>query len=202
VTAICAFAALGGFLFLNTLYLQDVRGFSALHAGLYSLPTALMMLILAPVSGRIVGQRGARIPLLLAGALLTAGPLLLIGLTPHTSVGLLIGAYFVLGAGMGLINAPITVAAVSGMPPAQAGVASAIASTSRQLGFALGVAVVGAVTGAGDSAAHGFGSAFASATHPGWIVISGLGALVFILAVLTTNAWALGTARRTAELFS
>jgi len=200
VTAICAFASLGGFLFLNTVYLQDVRGFSALHAGLYSLPTAVMMLVLAPISGRIVGQRGARIPLLLAGALLTAGPLLLIGLTPHTSTGLLIGSYFVLGAGMGLINAPITVAAVSGMPPAQAGVASAIASTSRQLGFALGVAVIGAVTGAGD--AHGFGPAFASATHPGWFVISGLGALVLILALVTTNAWALGTAKRTAELFT
>jgi EmrB/QacA subfamily drug resistance transporter len=200
VTAICAFASLGGFLFLNTVYLQDVRGFSALHAGLYSLPTAVMMLVLAPISGRIVGQRGARLPLLLAGVLLTAGPLLLISLTPHTSVALLIGSYFVLGAGMGLINAPITVAAVSGMPPAQAGVASAIASTSRQLGFALGVAVIGAVTGAGD--AHGFGPAFAAATHPGWFVICGLGALVLILAVITTNAWALRTAKRTAELFA
>ena len=200
VTAICAFAALCGFLFLNTVYLQDVRGFSALHAGLYSLPTAVMMLVLAPVSGRIVGQRGARIPLLLAGGLLTAAPVLLIGLTPHTSTGLLIGSYFVLGAGMGLINAPITVAAVSGMPPAQAGVASAIASTSRQVGFALGVAIIGAVTGAGD--AHGFGPTFATATHPGWFVISGLGALVLILAVITTNAWALRTAKRTAELFA
>jgi EmrB/QacA subfamily drug resistance transporter len=200
VTAICSFAAFGGFLFLNTVYLQNVRGFSALHAGLYSLPLAVMMLILAPISGQIVGQRGARIPLMLAGACLTAGPLLLIGLSPHTSVGLLIGAYFVLGAGIGLINAPITVAAVSGMPPAQAGVASAIASTSRQLGFALGVAIIGAVTGAGD--AHGFGPTFATATHPGWIVISGLGALVLVLALISTSSWALASAKRTAELFT
>ena len=59
--AICAFAALGGFLFLNTLYLQDVRGLSPLHAGLYLLPMAVMLLVFAPVSGRIVGRRGAAV---------------------------------------------------------------------------------------------------------------------------------------------
>jgi hypothetical protein len=52
LTAVCAFAALGGFLFLNTLYLQDVRGFSALHAGLYLLPMAAMIVVFAPLSGR------------------------------------------------------------------------------------------------------------------------------------------------------
>ena len=58
VIAVCAFAALGGFLFLNTLYLQDVRGYSALHAGLYTLPMAVMTMVFAPLSGRIVGARG------------------------------------------------------------------------------------------------------------------------------------------------
>src|SRR5260370_4397332 len=65
--AIFAFAAFGGFLFLNSLYLQDVRGFSALHAGLLLVPMALMMLVLSPLSGRIVGSRGPRLPLLAAG---------------------------------------------------------------------------------------------------------------------------------------
>ena len=67
VIAVCAFAALGGFLFLNTLYLQDVRGFSALHAGLYTLPMAAMTVLLAPLSGRIVAVRGPRLPLIAAG---------------------------------------------------------------------------------------------------------------------------------------
>ena len=61
--AVCAFAALGGFLFLNTLYLQDVRGYSALHAGLYLLPTAAMIVVCAPLSGRILASRGPRLPL-------------------------------------------------------------------------------------------------------------------------------------------
>jgi EmrB/QacA subfamily drug resistance transporter len=199
-TAVVAFAGMGGFIFLNTLYLQEVRGFSALHAGLYSLPMALVMLVLAPLSGRIVGTRGARGPLAVSGLLLTAGPLLLVGLSEHTSPGLLIGAYLISGAGMGLVNPPITNTAVSGMPPAQAGVASAIASTSRQVGFALGVAVIGAVTGAG--AEQRFGASFASATHPGWWVTSGLGLVVFALAVLSTGAWAQRTATRTAALLA
>ena len=194
-TAVCAFAAMAGFIFLGTLYLQAVRGFSALHAGLYSLPMAVMMLILAPVSGRLVGSRGSRWPLVIAGALMTAGPLLLIGLDVRTSAGTLIAAYVVFGAGIGLVNPPITTAAISGMPPEQAGVAAAIASTSRQIGFALGVAVAGAVTGAGAS--ERFGPAFAVATHPGWAIIAGLGAVGLVLGVATSSQRAVRTAQDT-----
>src|ERR1019366_4332833 len=51
--AVCAFAAMGGFLFLNTLYLQNVRGFSPFHAGLYTLPMAGITLVIAPLSGQL-----------------------------------------------------------------------------------------------------------------------------------------------------
>src|SRR5690242_6290614 len=67
VIAITAFSALAGFLFLNTLYLQDARHLSALHAGLYTLPMAAMTVLAAPLAGRITGQRGPRVPLLVAG---------------------------------------------------------------------------------------------------------------------------------------
>ena len=70
--ALCAFAALGAFLFLNTLYLQDVRGLSPLRAGLCMLPMAAMVLVFAPLSGRLVGSRGPRPPLLAAGVALIA----------------------------------------------------------------------------------------------------------------------------------
>jgi len=53
-------AVFAGFLFLITLYLQDVRGYSALHAGLYTLPMAAMTVVFAPLSGRIAGARGCR----------------------------------------------------------------------------------------------------------------------------------------------
>ena len=56
IVSICAFVSLGGFLFLNTLYLQDVRGYSPLHAGVALLPMAALMMIFSPLSGRMVGQ--------------------------------------------------------------------------------------------------------------------------------------------------
>ncbi len=145
VIAVAAFATLGGFLFLNTLYLQEVRGLSPLKAGLYTLPMAVMTMLLPPISGRIVGTRGPRIPLLIAGIALTVSCVMLSRSGATTSFAWLFAAYVVFGIGFGFVNAPITNAAVSGMPRAQAGVASAIASTSRQVGATLGVAVVGAL---------------------------------------------------------
>jgi len=195
--AISALAALGGFLFLNTLYLQDVRGLSALSAGLYTLSLAVMTLLLAPLSGWIVSRWGARLPLVVAGVAMTAGGLLLTDLAPGTSVARLMTAYVIFGIGTGMVNAPITNTAVSGMPRAQAGVAAAIASTSRQVGQSLGVAVVGAAV---TSAMHGLLRVnFAQASHVGWWIIAGCGAAVLLLGVVTTGRWALGTAARTAE---
>jgi len=198
--AVLAFAAQGGFLFLNTLYLQGERGFSPFHAGLYMLPMAAMTLVCAPLSGRIVAQRGARAPLVIAGLGMTAGAVMLTGLGQATDSTYLLAAYFVFGLGTGMVNPPITNTAVSGMPPSQAGVAAALASTSRQVGMTLGVAVIGAIAGA--SVDGGIGKGFAEATHPAWWLIAVLGAAILGLAVITTTAWARATAERTAERLS
>jgi EmrB/QacA subfamily drug resistance transporter len=196
VIAVCAFAALGGFLFLNTLYLQDVRGYSALHAGLYTLPMAAMTIIFAPLSGRIVGTRGPRLPLLVAGAAITISGVMLLRLTNATPISWLIIAYVIFGIGFGLVNAPITNTAVSGMPRTQAGVAAAVASTSRQVGSSLGVAVVGSAV---LSALAGvFRLGFAQASHVGWLIIAGCGVAVFAVGAITTGRWARATAERTA----
>ena len=195
--AISAFAATAGFLFLNTLYLQDVRGLSALHAGLYMLPMAAMTLVLAPVSGRIIGRRGPRLPLLVAGVAMTAGAVMLTRLTPATSVSWLMTAYVIFGIGFGMVNAPITNTAVSGMPRAQAGVAAAVASTSRQVGQSLGVAVVGSALA---SVLHGpLRAGFTQASQAGWWIVTGCSAAVLLLGALTSGRWALGTAARSAE---
>lgn len=197
--AVLAFAAQGGFLFLTALYLQEVRGLSPFHTGLYLLPVAGMTLVFAPLSGRLVGSRGARPPLLVAAVALIAAAVMLTRLAPGTSWGYLLAAYFVYGLGLGLVNPPITNTAVSGMPPAQAGVAAAVASTSRQLGVTLGVAVIGAV--AGGSIVGGIGKGFAAATHAGWWIVVGLGVAILVIAAVTTTDWANETARRTAERF-
>ena len=195
--AVAAFAALGGFLFLNTLYLQEVRGLSPLQAGLDTLPMAAMTMLLPPVSGRIVGRRGARIPLVIAGVALTASCLMLVGLSATTPFSWLFTAYVVFGIGFGFVNAPITTAAVSGMPRAQAGVAAAIASTSRQIGQTLGVAVVGSLVSVSLQGTNHVD--FALASRAGWWVLAGCGAMVLILGAVATTSWARDTARRTAE---
>jgi EmrB/QacA subfamily drug resistance transporter len=197
--AVCAFAMLGGFLFLNTLYLQDVRGLSPLDAGLYVLPMAGATAVLAPISGRIVGRSGTRVPLLIASVALIVGALMLTQISAGTAPAYLFGAYLVFGIGFGLINPPITNTAVSGMPSSQAGVAAAVASTSRQVGATLGVAIVGAVAGSGLSGVIGKG--FASATHASWWIIVGLGVAILIISLLSTTEWASETAARTAARF-
>ncbi|MER6841708.1 MFS transporter [Streptomyces platensis] len=200
VVAVCAFAALAGFLFINTLYLQNIRGLSALDAGLYMLPMAGMTLIFAPLSGRLVGSRGPRLPLLLAGAAMGASGLLFAAFDAQSADPLMFTGYVLFGIGFGLVNAPITNTAVSGMPRTQAGVAAAVASTSRQVGQSLGVAVIGAVLASGAHATA-TADAFLAAGRPAWWIIAGCGAAVLLLGALTTGRWARATADRTAALF-
>ncbi|MEU2453790.1 MFS transporter [Streptomyces sp. NPDC012765] len=195
VIAISAFAGLAGFLFLNTLYLQDVRGLSALHAGLYMLPMAGLTVLFAPLAGRLVGSRGPRICLLIAGVTMAASGLLFALFEAETSNPLLFTGYMLFGLGFGMVNAPITNTAVSGMPRSQAGVAAAIASTSRQTGGTLGVAVIGSVLAAGLAN----GSDFSGAAQPAWWIITLCGLLVLVVGAATSGAWARGTAERTAR---
>jgi EmrB/QacA subfamily drug resistance transporter len=198
VIALSAFAALGGFLFLSTLYLQNVRGLDALHAGLWMLPMAVPVFLCAPLSGRLVGSRGPRLPLLIAGTSMTASALLFAAFEAETSDTALFLGYVLFGVGFGFVNAPITNTAVSGMPRAQAGVAAAVASTSRQLGQTLGVAVVGAVLASGVGSSP-YREVFVTAARPGWWILVVCGVVVLALGALTSGRWARRTADRTAR---
>ncbi|MBP5867212.1 MFS transporter [Streptomyces scabiei] len=198
VIAVSAFAGLGGFLFLSTLYLQNVRGLDALHAGLWMLPMAVLCFVCAPVAGRLVGSRGPRLPLLIAGIAMTASGVLFAAFEAETGNVTLVIGYVLFGLGFGFVNAPITNTAVSGMPRAQAGVAAAVASTSRQIGQTLGVAVIGAVLAAGIGASS-YADAFVSAARPAWWIVAVCGFAVLVLGAVTTGAWARETAARTAR---
>jgi MFS family permease len=193
--AVLSFSALGAFLFLNTLYLQEARGLSALHAGLYTLPIAAMTIVFAPISGRLVGRRGPRLGLVAGGLGIMLGGALMTGITHTTPLGSLLPAYFIFGIGFGMVNPPITNTAVLGMPPAQAGVAAAVASTSRQVGQTLGVALAGAIAAGG---AVSVGPGFVSASHSGWWLVAGCGLVSALLGLASTTAWANASARRSA----
>lgn len=146
VIAFVAYIAFAGFLFFNTLYLQDVRHFTPLHAGIWTVPTTAAVLVAAPISGRLLGGRGARLPATAGGFLVSAAMAeLALVMAVHTSVGLLLVGYVSLGFGVGLLNPPATGASVSSMSPQRAGVAAATTSTVRQFGSNFGVALMGSL---------------------------------------------------------
>ena len=198
ILALFSFASFSGFLFLNALYLQQVRGFSAFHTGLCTLPLATMMMVCAPLSGRWVGTYGTRPSLLAAGAGFLLSTLLLTRLDLHTPVLLLMLAYALFGIGLGMVNPAITNNAVAGMPLAQAGVAAAIASTGRQVGAALGVAVAGSVV----TASRASGSDFTQATHPIWWVMNGCGVSVLLLGWISNTEWSHRSRQHVASLLT
>lgn len=200
VIAVCMFSALGSFLFLNSLYLQEVRGFSAFQTGLCIMPLAVAVMVVSPLSGRLVGARGSRPSLLIAGTMMTASALLLTHLSADTSLAYLLLTYCVFGIGFGMVNTPITYAAVSGMPRAQAGVAAAIASTSRQVGTSLGVAVAGTLVGGSLSMAASSWARFPAATHVVWWIMVGGGITVLVLGLLSTGRLARESVERVADL--
>ncbi len=186
LTGLAAFACFAAFLFLNALYLQHERGLSPFRTGFYTMPLAVFLTLTAPLSGRLVGSRGPRISLLIAGAGFTLSTLMLTRLTQTTPVWWLLVSYVLFGVGLGMVNPAITNSAVTGMPLEQAGVAAAIASTSRQVGAALGVAVAGTVVGMSRTR----GTNFSEATHPIWWIEAGCGVMIAALGWAVKTEWA------------
>jgi len=167
------------------------------QTGLYTLPLALAMSACSPVSGRLIGRFGTRLPLLIAGATIALSGFLLTRLDAATPFALLIFAYVSFGIGFGFVNAPITNTAVSGMPRAQAGLAAAVASTSRQVGASLGVALSGTLA---SVRARVGGEEFARATHSFFWLVVAAGFLVICLALLSNGGWARASVRKIAAL--
>jgi EmrB/QacA subfamily drug resistance transporter len=191
--AVFSFGSLGAFLYLNSIYLQEARGYSPLEAGLAMLPLAVVSVLWGPRNGKILGQHGARIPLIIAGTALTAAAVILTQVSLSTPVVWLLVAYALMGLGNSAVGAPITHTAVAGMPREQAGAAAGVSSATRQIGQTVGVAIAGVTLAAGS----GTRASLAAATHLGWTLNAGYGVAVLILGLLSTTAWAKATARDT-----
>jgi len=139
------FFAMAGVYFFMSFYLQNVRGYSPLHAGLLTAPVAIGQLVAASRSARLVRRYGAKV-VAASGLLLVTGALIgyhSLGLdTPIVALELI----FVLqGAGMGIVMPTATESVMSVVPRERGGAGSAITNTSRQVAFALGVAVLGSI---------------------------------------------------------
>ena len=192
--AVCAIATSAGFLFLTTLYLQDVRGFTPLKAGLTLLPMPIMMAVTAPVAGRMLSKSGPRLPFVIAGTALTLSTAALSQLSYDSGPLFLTITYGLFGVGAGIVNPPISNGIMSGVPKSQAGVASGMNSSARQLGQSLGVAIVGSVLAA--SLHGGMAGGFLSAAHAGWWIMACCGYAVLLLGVVSTTQWARATIAR------
>ena len=145
VAAAISFGMLSMFLPV-TIYLQSVRGFSALTAGLTFAPMSLTSMIIAPFAGRLADRIGGKHILMTGISLFTVGFSLVayVAGPDSTWINFLVPA-IIAGAGMGMTFAPMTTIAMRNIQPRMAGAASGVLNTTRQLGAAIGSATVGAL---------------------------------------------------------
>jgi EmrB/QacA subfamily drug resistance transporter len=149
VAFIVSFAMLAMFFFM-ALYMQNIRGYSPLQAGLRFLPSTVVIMFIGPLAGRLSDRIGPR-PLMVGGLIAVSGSLLWQSfLDVNTSYSFLAGSFVLMGVGMGFVMSPMSTAAMNAVDQSKAGAASGVLSMSRMVGGTFGVAVLGAlVTGLG-----------------------------------------------------
>jgi EmrB/QacA subfamily drug resistance transporter len=167
--------------FLLTLYVQQVLGYSALKTGITFLATAGTVVVVAGLSQALVTRVGPK-PVMVAGmALITGGMLWYTQIPVHGSYASdLLPGYLMVGVGMAFAFIPVSIAALAGVEPREAGLASGLLNTSQQIGGAIGVAVAATVATthaatllkSGQSAPQALTSGFAL----GFWVIAGVAA--------------------------
>ena len=138
--------AMFGIIYFLTLYMQNVRGYSALESGVRTLPMTVMVMLIAPIAGKLSGRIGPR-PLIVGGMIvMSLGLASLTRLSIDSSYWTVIFPSFIfVGAGVSLSMPTTTGVAMGSVDPARAGIASGVINASRQVGGALGVAVLGSI---------------------------------------------------------
>jgi EmrB/QacA subfamily drug resistance transporter len=197
--AVLTYAAIGGFLFLNTIYLQSVLGYSPLRAGLYCLPIAVGTVVGAQFAGSLARTRGSRDALVASGIGVAGAGMIAAITVGRGDTPLLLASYLLLGLGFGGANTLVNSTAMAGMPRNRAGVAGAVGSSSKQVGQSLGVAVVGAIGGSAAGATTLGG--FVRASHPGWYAMIGIGTAIAALGIVAASRAAQRSARNVSAGF-
>ena len=138
--------AMFGIIYFLTLYLQNVRGYTAIESGVRTLPMTLMVMLIAPIAGKLSSRIGPR-PLMVGGMLImSAGLASLTRLSLDSSYWTVIFPSFIcVGAGVSMTMPTTTGVAMGSVDPARAGIASGVVNSARQVGGALGVAVLGSI---------------------------------------------------------
>ena len=167
-----AFALVGGYwavMFFQPQYLQDVRGYAPIAAGLLILPITVPMIFVSPFSGRLIGRFGARRLMTAGMACGVAGLLLLTQVGADSTFALVLGAYLLFGVALGLVYAPMSTAAMAAMPGDKVGIASGVLAMDRVLAGAVSLAATGAVFHALQGSGDSFAAAIAGST---WVSVA------------------------------
>ena len=140
------FFCLFGFIFLVTEYFQLIRGYSALSAGVHTLPFAITTAIVTPIGAIVALKVGARW-VVSGGLVLFAAGLTVMAVSPIDVPywWTIVGSMSLMAAGLGLVTAPSTEGVMSSLSPEQVGAGAAVSNTTREVGGTLGVAVLGSV---------------------------------------------------------
>jgi EmrB/QacA subfamily drug resistance transporter len=144
IAFVVSFAMLAMFFFM-ALYMQNILGYSPLEAGIRFLPSTLVIIVAAPVAGRLTDRIGARIPIAVGLTLVAIALYFQSQITVDSTYGDLLPSFSLMGLGVGLTMSPMSTAAMNAVQEAKAGVASGILSMSRMVGGTFGVAAVGAL---------------------------------------------------------
>jgi EmrB/QacA subfamily drug resistance transporter len=185
---IWAFGILGIY-FFTSLYLQQTLGFSPVKGGLAFVPMALCVAVFAGVAPSVEARAGAHRTVAFGMLLMVVGLVLFARLGQHAGYSSLLPGFMLFGAGAGLMNVPLTTAAMQATQAARAGIASALLNASREVAGLLGITVIGAVLRTRQAASLRAGAdpvhAFLDGYHTGLLVTIGLMAAGVVVSYLT-----------------
>jgi MFS transporter, DHA2 family, methylenomycin A resistance protein len=143
-SAAVSFGMFGMFFFLS-LFFQNIQGYTPLQAGLRALPNTMMIIVFAPLAGRLASRIGSRVPMTVGLTLNALSLFLFTQVQVNTSYAHIWPLLSLAGFGMALVMSPMTAAVMNSVPPQRAGMASATTSASREIGGVFGIALLGAI---------------------------------------------------------
>jgi EmrB/QacA subfamily drug resistance transporter len=179
------FFVFAAFMFLATIYLQDVRGLTALQAALFTIPSSATSIIGARIGGSLTRRFGGRVPLVVASVGLVTSGLLMLTTADGAPFAVVLVGFVAVGVGYSVANTTVSVVGVTAAGADRAGTGAALLSVGRQVGQSLGVAICGGTVALATDAT------FARDSVMAWWIIVGVGVLAFALALLQRPSRAL-----------
>ncbi len=191
VVAMLVSLSMFGVFFFVSLYIQNILGYSATQAGAAFLPMVTLIILIAPVAGRLSDRVGSRW-LMGAGMTLLGFSLLLYErVTVHSTFWTLLPSMILGGIGMAMTMSPMTSAAMGSVPVDKAGVGSGVLNSFRQVGGSLGIAVMGAIVAAylhHPTTSPAAAQDYVNGLHAGFAVAAVITFVGAIVAVVTVRA--------------